>query len=287
MILLDDFFRLEGVSTGAEYTCFWLKPLDVLLDIGTCPRQVIPINQLLLSHAHMDHAAGLPYYVAQRHLWRLGPCTIYLPAQALGDISRILDAWQRLEVTEYSYTLIAVETGRRYQLTKDCYFIATPVQHRVPALGYTIFQEKIKLKPDYLGLENWQIAELRRQKADIFDKIERAKLSYLGDCNFASFLNSPNFRHSQYVLLECTFLDSEKNPGHARLWGHVHLDDIVEHADAFAQVEKLVLIHFSRRYRLSYIRESIAQKCPAWLRQKIILLEEHSSRIHDCGPDIH
>jgi ribonuclease BN (tRNA processing enzyme) len=48
----------------------------------------------------------------------------------------------------------------------------------------------------------------------------------------------------------------------------MHIGHLIRHADWFADVEHILLIHFSPRYRQSEIREHLAAKLPEQLRRK-------------------
>lgn len=54
---IDD-LEILGYSVAGEETVIGLPQLDVCFDIGKAPNQLISINQVLLTHGHMDHAAG-------------------------------------------------------------------------------------------------------------------------------------------------------------------------------------------------------------------------------------
>jgi ribonuclease Z len=58
---------------------------------------------------------------------------------------------------------------------------------------------------------------------------------------------------------------------HARDGGHVHLDDIVAHADLFEN-EVLVLTHFSRRYEPDVIERRVREALPEHLSKRTVLL---------------
>ena len=56
-ITIDD-LDIIGYSIAGEETVVAMPQLDVCFDIGKAPDQVIAINHCLISHGHMDHAAG-------------------------------------------------------------------------------------------------------------------------------------------------------------------------------------------------------------------------------------
>ncbi len=55
-----------GLSLAGEETVIAAPELNVCFDIGRAPREVISIDNVCLSHGHMDHAAGVAYYLSQR-----------------------------------------------------------------------------------------------------------------------------------------------------------------------------------------------------------------------------
>ena len=59
-------FTLAGYSVAGEESVIIAPELDCVFDIGKCPREALTVNHVLLSHGHMDHAAGLAYYFSQR-----------------------------------------------------------------------------------------------------------------------------------------------------------------------------------------------------------------------------
>ena len=63
------------------------------------------IKGYLVSHAHLDHVAALPVYVARRRMMKMEPPTIYLPESAIEPIEKLLKGanagvtrFERLEV---------------------------------------------------------------------------------------------------------------------------------------------------------------------------------------------
>jgi len=56
-IKIDD-LEIIGYSVAGEETVVAVPQLDICFDVGKAPDQIIPINHILLTHGHMDHAAG-------------------------------------------------------------------------------------------------------------------------------------------------------------------------------------------------------------------------------------
>jgi len=271
MIQLDHQITLEGSSIGSSQTCIWMKHLSLMLDIGQCPESAIRMNTVLLTHAHIDHAGGIAYYISQRKLMHLPQGTIYAPQETASDLMKIISLWEKLEDVSYPYQIIPVIPDREYPVLPKFFFKAYPVEHRIPALGYVLFEEKNKLKTEYLSLSGQEIVELKQQNVEIFHPVQMPRLSYLGDCTFESYFSNPVFRQSDYVMLECTFIDDRRNVSKAKEWGHIHLDEIMGHPEAFVHHKKVILVHFSRRYHKEYIRKTVEQKCPKALLDKILL----------------
>ena len=65
-----------GYSVAGEETVVGMPQLDVCFDVGRAPDQIISINHVLLTHGHMDHAAGIAYYLSHRKFSGQKPGTI-------------------------------------------------------------------------------------------------------------------------------------------------------------------------------------------------------------------
>jgi len=81
---------------------------------------------------------------------------------------------------------------------------------------------------------------------------------YTGDTTLSGLLqydsNAFIFR-SHTLIIEMTYLDGEK--AKAEKYGHVHIEDIVENAHLFYEVEHLVFVHLSQKYSLRYSHVNI------------------------------
>ena len=272
MLQLDRNINLYGYSVGSQKTCLWIKQMDILFDIGISSRKTVSMNNLLISHSHLDHTAGLVYYLSQRKLLKYPTANIYVPPCTKRKYSAIIEAWEGLEQNKYNYLLIPVEIGRKYLIGHNYYVSGFEVEHRLPAMGYTIFNITQKLKTQYLGLTSKEIKKIKFQK-DIFDKTETPVITYLGDCKFSSIIRNKEVLCSKYLIIESTFIDNKKDVADAHRTGHIHLDEIIENIELFYNIKKIILIHFSARYKYSYIKETINKRFPKEFLNKVSILE--------------
>lgn len=263
--------EIEALSIGGVETCYQVPAFDVCLDIGRCPPGAERRPVLLLTHAHIDHAAGLPYYVSMRGLASLTPPRVYCPAADREGLQAVLDAWSRLQADSARCRLVGVKPGDEIRLPRD--HVARPFRspHRISTVGYTIFSQRKKLKPALHGLDGPEIARRARAGESVNEVQERAELCFPGDTRIEVIDREPSARKARILLLECTFVGPDVTIEKARRSGHVHLDQIAERADLFDN-EHIVLTHFSRRHPPEHIKAEVDRRLPATLRDRVHLL---------------
>ena len=73
-----------NVTVAGEATAIQVPELDVCFDIGICTRAALSSPTIALSHAHMDHLGGLPYWFSQRYFQKIGGET-HMPEKSDGQ----------------------------------------------------------------------------------------------------------------------------------------------------------------------------------------------------------
>ncbi len=261
-------FRFVGASQGGIYTTIAIPHLKIMFDTGIGSPELVEIPKILLTHGHLDHASGLAYLISQKSLRKLPPPEVYVPSEIFEPIDKILKLWHEIEQYKSEYILYPVELNQMYYIYGNYYFKAIPSYHRIPSYGYVIFEKKKKLKEEYKNLPGHQIAELRKTNPDIIEEKYEPIITFSGDTQIEFVLHNEIVQKTKILFLECTYICDKRPIERARKWGHIHLYEIIQHAEYFKEIEKLFLIHFSPRYKKKEIKETLKQKLPEWLYKK-------------------
>lgn len=258
----------EGISEGGIRTSICIPRYSLLFDIGAIPHEKIHIENVLVTHGHLDHAAGIPYYISQRSLQKLKAPNIYVNESMYENTKKILQLYSEIEGFEYSYNLVSTTQNKEYPLSGNTFFKALKTTHRIPSQGYTIFERVKKLLPEFLNLSGNEIVEQKNKGTNLTEDKETPLVSFSGDTQIEYILDHKEVRESKILFLECTYVDKDRDVERARMWGHTHLDEIFAHAKEFKN-EKIVLIHFSKRYQNSFIKNIVRKKTPDILKGRL------------------
>jgi len=266
--------RIKAISSGGVENCFLLPDYHIAFDIGRSPEEFISANKIFISHGHLDHAAGLPYYFSQRSLKNMKSAVVYVPEKIEKPLTQILELWQEIEKFKYPKQLVAFNKDDTTSISKEIFIKAIQSYHRVPSLGYVLYRKVTKLKQRYLSLSGKQIEKLKRQNKDIFNEQVQSLFCYSGDTDIRFIQKNESVQNAKVLLLECTYIDDKKTSANAKKWGHIHLDDIIENEHLFKN-EKIYLFHFSRRYSKKYILSILEMKLPDSLKERIEIIVDH------------
>jgi len=260
---------IEGRSTAGNETWFRVPELGVSLDIGRCPDVLVGTQHVFITHAHLDHALGVPFYAGQRRLQRLPPGDVYVPAEALEGFQELMRVHERLENVAYDTNLHGLAPADVVKVRRDLEVVTHRATHRVPANAYEFVEIRHKLRDGLGQLSGHELAELRHRGIDPSEQVRRSLLLYTGDTDRGIFAVSPALFTTDVLVIECSFI-ADGHQERAAEYRHIHFDDLADHAERFEN-ELIVLTHFSRRYSPDEIQRSIRQRCPPILRQRIRL----------------
>jgi ribonuclease Z len=274
-LTIDD-LDILGYSVAGEETVVGMPQLDVCFDIGKAPDQLIPINHVLLTHGHMDHAAGIGYYLSHRKFCGQSAGTLLAPANLLGPIRQIVDAWGKLDGNQVPVNLVGVKAGDEYPIKPNLFARVFPTKHSRGSVGYAVLERRKKLKQEYVGLTGPQIVELKKQGVEIDNRVEIPIVSYLGDTRYVDYSQLDYVAKSKILIAECTFFVDEhvERAGAGR---HMHIDEFVKLVEGLSN-EHIVVTHLTQRTGMGEIRKIMKQKMPKAMYEKVILLMDNRWR---------
>ena len=244
---------VAGYSVAGEETVILVPELDVCFDIGKCPREALTANHVLLSHGHMDHVAGLPYYFAQRDFQGMATGTVLVPANLVEPLEDLMRAWGRVEGHVPPHRFVGMADGDEYEIRRDLIVRAFPTRHVRGALGFSVIEVRRKLKSQFLGLTGREIVALKEKGVEISDRKEYPKVAYLGDTCAENYSDLPHVSDAGVLLLECTFFDDD-HTARARAGKHIHVADLPTVLTGMNN-EHIVLVHVTRRTNMAQARK--------------------------------
>ncbi len=261
---------VEGWSRAAVQTYWRIPELKFGFDLGASPWSFMGTPTYFISHAHLDHLAALPAYVARRRMMKMEPPTIYVPVEVVEPVERMLRSWQRLDRGRMLLNLVGVQPGDELEISRENCVSVFETKHTVPSVGYVIWDRRKKLLPQYQSLTGDQIRDLRLSGTEVTGEVRKPIVCYLGDTAPAGLDNHPAVYESSILITELTFFRPEHRKEKIHKFGHTHLDDILERADRFRN-ELVIFGHFSTRYHDQQIRKSVEKKLKERLRPQVEL----------------
>ncbi|MHC4326385.1 MAG: MBL fold metallo-hydrolase [Planctomycetota bacterium] len=243
-----DEMDIIGYSVAGEETVVAVPQLDVCFDVGKAPDQIIPINNVLLTHGHMDHAAGLAYYLSQRNFCGISAGTILAPDNLLPPMRQIIDAWSKLDGNKIPAKLVGLKPGDEYKIKPNLVARAFPTKHSKGSLGFTVIEKRKKLKTEYTGLSGPQIVELKKQGIEIEKYITESKI----------------------LIAECTFYEDEHTT-RAKAGKHMHVDELATLLNNLNN-EHIIITHTTQRTPMREIRKILKNALPKDKYDRITIL---------------
>lgn len=269
-------FTLVGYSVAGEESVIVVPELDVVFDIGKCPREALVPNNVLLTHSHADHSVGLLYYFHQRHFQSNSGGRAYVPANLVEPLHDLFHAWGRVEGHPPPYDLVGVKAGDEFEIRRNLLVRSFPTKHVRGALGFAVIDVRFKLKEEHLGRPGPELVKLKKQGIEITNRTEVPLVAYLGDTAAKNYSEIPAVRDARALLVECTFFDDEHG---TRAWAgkHVHVKELPEMLEGMNN-ERIIITHITRRTNIGLARKLLRKKLPAetWKKVTILMSREHA-----------
>jgi len=254
-------YNISGFSRAGLKTAIMISNLDLIFDYGFHDNHFVGINNILISHGHIDHVGSLHYNHNAKKLYNITkPKKYIMPDQCINPYKMIASGFSYMNCgrcnskinifTELLLTtLISCEDSisEYINLNNNMYYKAFEMDHKILSFGFIIYRKSNKLKEEYKSKTGKEIKILKDSEIIITDEIFEPLVGYTGDTSFNGLINNPIFLTVPLLIMECTGL-SPDDINEVRQGYHIHLNDIKDN-QGILQNEKILLFHFSQKYR--------------------------------------
>lgn len=247
--------RVHGISVAGEQTTITIPEFDLTFDIGQSTRSALATPLIALSHTHMDHIGGMPYWFSQRNFQKLEGGRVLCHPDAVDPIRKMLSSWVDVERQRTPFDIQPIEPESDVEIRKGVFLRAIETRHTCPSLGFVVIEKRKKLREKFRDLPQSELRRLRTEGEDLTFETEIPLVAYTGDTEHGEFLERDEFRKARVVLSECTFFDPDHRE-RARIGRHLHLDDIRTLLGSW-EADHVVLVHMSRRTLISDARSRV------------------------------
>ena len=86
--------HVVGYSVAGEESVCQIPEMNVCFDIGRAPYFSLTSDIVCVTHGHMDHLAGLAYYLSQRYFQGMKAGTVLLPKPLVDPVDQLLRCWR-------------------------------------------------------------------------------------------------------------------------------------------------------------------------------------------------
>lgn len=261
-------YRVQGTSVAGEATAVMAPEFDVCFDIGICHKPMLTAQYAAITHGHMDHVGGLPYYFSQRRFQGMGVGVGVCDKRIESAVHDMMRGWIGLEQQATEYEIIGLDDGEEVEIKKNIFLRAFHIDHTVPCVGYSIIEKRSKLRPELSDLPQSELTRRARAGETITYDLRVPIVTYIGDTLAGPHLLGEHVCNAHILIMECTFFE-RGHKDRALIGKHIHISDLAELMPR-VKAQAVVLTHISRRTHLGVARDALNE----------YLKPEDAARIH-------
>ena len=281
-------YHVVGYSVGGEESVVQVPELNVCFDIGRAPYFALTSDVVCITHAHMDHLAGLGYYLSQRYFQGMQPGTVLLPREIERGVDNLLRSWREVERQGTPYTLVPMSAGQLYEVRRDFGIRAYQTHHGGPSLGYGLISIREKLKPELMGTPGPELVAMKKAGQEIQYRVEVPLVVYLGDTTIGPVFDQPDVQQAETLITECTFYDPEHR-SKSKAGRHLHVEQLAEVFPKLAN-KNVIVTHLTRRTSIRRAKHLLRKKIGEEAMSRVTFLMDlegstDAGDVENAGPN--
>lgn len=260
--------HISGYSTALYSSFFFLEELGLLFDCGDGAAAMLlgksrKVKHIFISHADRDHLGGLLQFNQLNA--REGFPKIYFPRDC-GSFPFLEEFTKKFDSQVRKTIWTKLEDNEEVRISKDILVKAIKNDHVLTPNGemkshsFKVYSVKQKLKEQYLGLTGLKIKKERERIGieNMTNEIRENIFTYSADTPIE---NDGRWDNSKILVHEATFLKREDmGEKGKRRNKHSTLEEVMKMVADSEGIEKLILSHFSSRYKEAEIRAAVERE---------------------------
>lgn len=263
-------WQFVGYSLAGITTSVFCKNASICFDVGQGLPFQLSARRIAITHGHLDHAAGIPYIVAQKNMMGQKETKIFVPESLAEPLGRIMGIWQGIDHHEYAFELQALAPGKLIELDKRYSLKPFTTVHRVESQGYLLYLKKKRLKEKFRNLGQEGILAAKSAGETPSEEYLEPAVAFTGDSQIEFWDKDPDIAKAKILFVEVTFWDDEKPVEHARKWGHLHIEELLDILSKL-QNRRIVLIHASIRYTTEFLQRVLRERLRLEDQERVVI----------------
>lgn len=251
------------IFSCAKYSnwCFY-HPDRILFDVGEgistyLQNRIYGIENIFISHSHMDHIAGLLPFIGARNSGKGDKnkqLNIYYPnSEKINDLIILINKYNPNLNYKLLQTPIQVDNKKIIDLAKNKWIESFPTNHSFDSVGYRIIEQRNRLKQQYLGKDIKELKKNGLSKSDLSETYFANLFTYGLD----SFdYKRETVENCEWFIADSTFLRKEDRDAPV----HGSSEELIPFAKE-NKIKRLTLAHISTRYAqdevIKFVNEQI------------------------------